>query len=166
METETHKEQIIRRVSTVFVALGMVVLLLMTLPTFPIGLIIIFPILTFHIRKARQTKIWKPPVLSVIILFSLSMYFYWYCGSGALIGNISDAARHALFEGDYSANSNFMSLFGNIWLIYSVIAGYELLKRGNKPYSLVMKVASLFLFTAFFYIYLAFHYHRIITSVQ
>lgn len=76
--------------------------------------------------------------------------------------SLYDAVKHS-FDENHDATSQFMSLFGNIWLVYSVFVGYELFRRPGKPYGLPLKVASLFLFTAFFYIILSSNFHRIQT---
>ncbi len=139
----------------VFAYFGSFFILMLTLPLFPIAPCIVLAVQIFVFRKAMQTKNWKPPALSVLLIFSLLMYANWYLGSGSLIGGFYFALGDTFFKHNYIDATVFMHWFGNVWLIYSGIVGYELFRRGNKPYSLVLKVASLILFAAFLYVFLA-----------
>ncbi len=164
---ETHKAQIVRRLSIVYVVLGTFFILLIGLAGISFfGIIAIplmvdlYPYLVYCFLESIRTKSWKPTTLCVTLTISIFMYAHWYLGCGALHGALFNSLL-SLFKNDFNRATSVQQWLGNIWLVYIFITVYEVFAKENKPYGLVFKVYSLILFSTYLYLFFAIGNHPV-----
>lgn len=163
---KSHKSHFIRLAAIVFIVLGFIFVafigLAVTVMTFPLSisiLIFFIPCLFFAFRQTIKNNDCKPLTACIAFAGSALFFFAWYVCCGAFHGSFQKNLQDNYFNGDWQKAAAYMQWFGLIFLPYIFISGHEFFKqlsnKENKRFGFPFIIASLLLFSAFFYNYFA-----------